>query len=59
VVEVLEGRSLAGVTEFSITDLDDLLADLALTRDRSYSLDRQEAVLGRTAARRGQELKPQ
>ena len=44
--ELLEARSLAGVSEFSITDLDSLLADLALTRERGYSIDRQEAVLG-------------
>jgi IclR family transcriptional regulator, KDG regulon repressor len=46
VVDIFAGRSLAGVTDFSITAVDDLLADLALTRERSYSLDRQEAVVG-------------
>jgi DNA-binding IclR family transcriptional regulator len=46
VLEMLEGGSLQGVTEFSITNLDSLLADLALTRERGYSIDRQEAVLG-------------
>jgi len=46
VVELFDGKSLLGVTEFSITSVDELLADLALTRERLYSLDRQEAVIG-------------
>jgi DNA-binding IclR family transcriptional regulator len=46
VVELFDGKSLLGVTEFSITSVDELLADLALTRERMYSLDRQEAVIG-------------
>jgi DNA-binding IclR family transcriptional regulator len=46
VVELFDGKSLLGVTEFSITGVDELLADLALTRERLYSLDRQEAVIG-------------
>jgi len=46
VVELMAARPLAAVTEVTITDLDALLADLALTRERGYSIDRQEAVLG-------------
>jgi DNA-binding IclR family transcriptional regulator len=46
VVELFDGKSLLGVTEFSITSVDELLADLAMTRERLYSLDRQEAVIG-------------
>lgn len=46
VTELLDGASLTGVTEFSITNIDELLADLGLTRERTYSLDRQEAVIG-------------
>jgi DNA-binding IclR family transcriptional regulator len=45
-LEVLDSQPLARVTEFSISELDELLADLALTRERGYSIDRQEAVLG-------------
>jgi DNA-binding IclR family transcriptional regulator len=46
VLRILGGRPLPSVTEFSITDLDELLADLALTRQRGFSIDRQEAVPG-------------
>jgi DNA-binding IclR family transcriptional regulator len=46
VLRILGGRPLPSVTEFSITDLDELLADLALTRERGFSIDRQEAVPG-------------
>jgi IclR family acetate operon transcriptional repressor len=46
VLRILGGRPLPRVTEFSITDLDELRADLALTRERGYSIDRQEAVPG-------------
>jgi IclR family KDG regulon transcriptional repressor len=46
VLEIMGGRSLSAATEFSITDLDSLLADLAMTRERGYSIDRQEAVPG-------------
>lgn len=46
VIELFDGSSLTGATEFSITDFDELLADLVLTRERTYSLDRQEAVIG-------------
>jgi DNA-binding IclR family transcriptional regulator len=37
---------LEGVTKFTITDRRALLEDLASTRSRGYSIDRQEAVLG-------------
>ena len=37
---------LPRATGFSITKLDDLLRDLAETRRRGYSIDRQESVLG-------------
>jgi IclR family transcriptional regulator, KDG regulon repressor len=46
VKEILQMIGLERTTEFSITDLDDLLADLARTRVRGYSVDRQEAVVG-------------
>jgi IclR family transcriptional regulator, KDG regulon repressor len=46
VIKIVGGRPLRRVTEFSITDLDELLADLALTRERGFSIDRQEAVPG-------------
>lgn len=46
VIRIVGGRPLPHVTEFSITDLDELLADLALTRERGFSIDRQEAVPG-------------
>jgi len=46
VLRILGGQPLPRVTEFSITDLDELLADLALTRERGFSIDRQEAVPG-------------
>jgi len=46
VADVLAERSLAGATEFSLTTLPELLRDLAATRERGYSIDRQEAVLG-------------
>jgi IclR family transcriptional regulator, KDG regulon repressor len=42
----LAGEALDSVTEFSIADQQELLADLAETRRRGYSIDRQEAVLG-------------
>jgi IclR family acetate operon transcriptional repressor len=43
---VYDGGSLPAMTEFSITDLDVLLEDLAATRARGYATDRQEAVAG-------------
>ena len=46
VVQIVETIGLERTTEFSITDRDELLADLARTRERGYSIDRQEAVAG-------------
>ena len=46
VLRILGGRPLPCVTEFSITDPGELLSDLALTRERGFSIDRQEAVPG-------------
>ena len=46
VLEVVAVTGLERATEFSIGDRDELLSDLARTRERWYSLDQQEAVLG-------------
>jgi DNA-binding IclR family transcriptional regulator len=46
VLSTIGERGLPAATDFSITDPDQLLADLAETRRRGYSTDRQEAVLG-------------
>jgi IclR family acetate operon transcriptional repressor len=44
--EVAQMSGLEKVTEFSISDLDALLEDLAASRRRGYSIDQQEAVVG-------------
>ena len=44
--EAIVGHTLPALTEFTITDLDELLSDLAAIRARGYSIDRQEVVLG-------------
>ena len=46
VLRVIEAVGLERATEFSIVEPDELLADLAATRERGYAIDRQEAVLG-------------
>lgn len=46
VLEILGEGSLSVATEFSFTQLEELLDDLAQTRERGYSIDRQEAVVG-------------
>jgi DNA-binding IclR family transcriptional regulator len=46
VLAIVEAIGLERVTEYSIADRDELLADLARTRARGYSVDRQEALLG-------------
>lgn len=46
VLDVLDVVGLEGMTEFSIVDQDELLADLAHTRERGYAVDEQEALLG-------------
>ena len=46
VLDVLDVVGLEGMTEFSIVDRDELLADLAHTRERGYAVDEQEALLG-------------
>jgi DNA-binding IclR family transcriptional regulator len=43
---VVGGEVLEPATEYSLAELDSLLADLAQTRQRGYSVDRQEALLG-------------
>jgi DNA-binding IclR family transcriptional regulator len=42
----LDGVDLEPVTEYTIVGHGDLLAELRLTRERGYSTDEQEAVLG-------------
>src|SRR5207248_8586803 len=46
VLTIVEAVGLERVTEYSLADPDELLADLALTRHRGYAVDRQEALLG-------------
>ncbi len=46
VMKIIDVIGLERVTEFSIADRDELLADLARTRARGYSVDQQEALLG-------------
>jgi DNA-binding IclR family transcriptional regulator len=43
---IVDVAGLVPATDYSITDLDELLADLARTRDRSYAIDQQEALVG-------------
>src|SRR5262245_33248082 len=43
---VVDVTGLEPATEFSIADRDQLLADLALTRERGYAIDQQEAIVG-------------
>jgi IclR family transcriptional regulator, KDG regulon repressor len=45
-LSVVDEIGLERVTEFSIADRDELLADLERTRRRGYAVDRQEALLG-------------
>src|SRR5207253_3794115 len=45
VLTIVEAMGLEQVTEYSLADRDELLADLALTRRRGYAVDRQEALL--------------
>ncbi len=45
--EVLTSHELPRMTPRSLTTPDDLARDLALTRERGYALDEEEAVLGR------------
>src|SRR5262245_34718955 len=46
VLTVVDATGLEPATEFSIADRDQLLADLALTRERGYAIDQQEALVG-------------
>lgn len=46
VLKIIEVIGLERATEFSIADRDELLADLDGARQRGYTLDQQEAVLG-------------
>jgi len=46
VARVIGQIGLEGSTEYSIVDCEELLSDLSGTRDRGYSIDRQEALLG-------------
>jgi DNA-binding IclR family transcriptional regulator len=46
VEEIIERIGLERATEYSLTDRDALMQDLAETRARGYSVDAQEALLG-------------
>src|SRR5262245_32754238 len=46
VLRIVDVMGLEPATEFSISDSDVLLADLTLTRERGYAVDRQEAIIG-------------
>jgi IclR family KDG regulon transcriptional repressor len=46
VAELADARGLEAMTESTIVELDELLADLERTRGRGYALDREEAVRG-------------
>ncbi len=46
VMKIMKAIGLECATEHSITDGEELLADLAGTRARGYSVDQQEALLG-------------
>jgi DNA-binding IclR family transcriptional regulator len=46
VLRIVEVAGLDPATEFSIRNRDTLLADLALTRERGYAIDQQEALIG-------------
>jgi DNA-binding IclR family transcriptional regulator len=46
VLRIVDVSGLELATEYSISDRDQLLADLALTRERGYALDQQEALVG-------------
>ena len=46
VLTIVEAVGLERVTEYSLADRDELLADLALTRRQGYAVDRQEALVG-------------
>ena len=45
-MKIIDVIGLERATSFSITDRDELLADLARTRVRGYAVDQQEALLG-------------
>ena len=46
VLAIVDEIGLERVTQYSLADRDELLADLARTRRRGYAVDRQEALLG-------------
>src|SRR5436190_6513972 len=46
VLAIVDAAGLERVTEYSVADRDELLADLARTRREGYAVDRQEALLG-------------
>src|SRR6185312_2051198 len=46
VLEIVDAVGLERVTEYSLADRDELLADLERTRLRGYAVDQQEALLG-------------
>jgi DNA-binding IclR family transcriptional regulator len=46
VLAIVDAVGLERVTEYSLADRDELLADLARTRRRGYAVDQQEALLG-------------
>jgi DNA-binding IclR family transcriptional regulator len=46
VLAIVDAVGLERVTEYSLADRDELIADLAHTRQRGYAVDQQEALLG-------------
>jgi DNA-binding IclR family transcriptional regulator len=46
VLTIIDAVGLERVTEYSLADRDELLADLERTRRRGYAVDQQEALLG-------------
>lgn len=47
-IRKLYGEGLPAMTEYSITDIDDLLAEMSDVRERGYSTNSNEAAIGRS-----------